>query len=155
MKIQDLGRSTVLAIFAFCSGASEWVSAKEAAPPTAGEADASLDFLLTSEAQRLLDADRFTFSKVPGVTVQVHADIPENRLTIDYGAGFLPSEQDHSTEEIVQYISNTVAAYAGQAGLDEVQVQVLYEGRPFEFYFPWPYPRHTPAAGRKPEWQAR
>lgn len=149
MKIDRFGRSAFLALLAFCSGACESVSAKEAAPATVAQADASLDFLLTREAQRLLDADRLKSSKAPSVTVQVRVDIAENRLVIDFGAGFLPAEQDHSTEEIVQYISNTLAAYAEQAGLHEVQVQVLYEGRPFEFYFPWPYDPERHAAATR------
>ncbi|WP_369350103.1 N-acetylmuramoyl-L-alanine amidase [Stenotrophomonas sp. JAG2] len=149
MKIDRFGRSAFFALLAFCGFASEWVAAKEAALPALAETDASLDSLLTREAQRLLDADRLRSSKTPSVTVRVKADIAENLLVIDFGAGFLPAEQDHSTEEIVQYISNTLAAYAGQAGLHEVQVQVLYEGKPFEFYFPWPYdPDHRAETAR-------
>lgn len=57
-------------------------------------------------------------------------------LGINFGPGFLPIEEEGSTEEIGQYIGNNLGAYAPQAGLEDVEVTILYEGKSLEHYFP-------------------
>lgn len=127
---------TVVAALAACSCVPHYASARERVPSSVDGSDAALDLLLTREAQRLLDADRIKRSQAANVTVSAQVDIERRKLSINFGPGFLPSEEDGSTEEIEQYIGNTLGVYADQAGLEDVEVTILYEGKPFEHYFP-------------------
>ncbi len=131
-----------LAVLVACTCLPSGASARQGSLSDAVDTDAALDLLLTREAQRLLDAHGIKARRPASVTVAVEVDIRKSVLTINFGRGFLSTEEDGSTEEVVQYIENTLGAYANRAGLDEVEVRILYEGKPFEHYFPG-----MPAAG--------
>lgn len=130
-----LRRATLGLLFAF-GCLPHWASARQGAPLNIVESDAALDLVLTREAQRLLDLDRMEKSKSSNVPVKARADIAGRRLIIDFGPGFLPAEDDSSTEQIEQEISASLRHYMERAVLEEVQVEVLYEGRSFNYYFP-------------------
>lgn len=151
MKTFRRWRWAALMLLVVGSGTSWATVAQQRSAGSVVESDTGLDLLLTREAQRILDADRLKRSKPPNVTVKARADIAGDRVIIDFGSGFLPAQDDSSTEEIEQYISNSLRVYAEKAGLHEVQVDVLYEGLPFEHYFPEPYSREGGGAADKNE----
>lgn len=79
------------------SGTSWATVAQQRSAESVVESDTGLGVLLTREAQRILDADRFKRSMPPNVTVKASADIAGDRVIIDFGPGFLPEEDDSST----------------------------------------------------------
>lgn len=100
------------------------------------ESDPALDLLLTREAQRILDAHQVRTSRSPHVVVNASVDLERQRLIIRFGPGMLPAEDDHSLEEIEQYIRSSLETYAMKSGVGEVQSEVLYEGKPYWEHFP-------------------
>lgn len=100
------------------------------------ETDPALDLLLTREAQRMLDAHQFRTSRSTQVVVNASVDLERQRLIIRFGPGMLPAEDDHSLEEIEQYIRSSLEFYALRSGAGEVQSEVLYEGKPYWEHFP-------------------
>lgn len=150
MKTYSHLRRVILALLVAVGCLPHWVSARQAAPVHAAQSDAALDLVLTREAQRLLDLDRMEKSQPSNVTVKARADIAGKRLIIDFGSGFLPAEDDSSTEQIEQEISASLRHYMERAVLEEVQVEVLYEGRSFNHYFPMPEQRDKKASATAP-----
>ncbi|WP_411850969.1 hypothetical protein ACLB90_19350 [Stenotrophomonas sp. LGBM10] len=130
-----------LALLVLCGCLSHGAAARQVGPSEGVGSDAALDLLLTREAQRLLDLDRMEQSLPTNVTVTARADIAGRRLIIDFGPGFLPAEDDGSTEEVVQDIRGSVRYYMERAVLEEVQVDILYEGLPLHRHFPSPRQR--------------
>lgn len=104
--------------------------------PSAAETDLALDLLLTRQAQKILDDHQLRKSRSTGISVGASVDIQQRKLVISFGAGILPSEDDHSLEELEQYIRNTLEAYTMQAGVGEVETVILYEGKPYWEHFP-------------------
>lgn len=117
MRTCPVPHLTFIAMLLACSCMPHSASGRESAPWSATKSDAALDLLLTREAQRLLDADRIKRSRAANVTVSAQVDIERKLLIINFGPGFLPINEDGSTEEIEQYISNTLGVYASEAGL--------------------------------------
>lgn len=105
-------------------------------PSTLGETDAALDLLLTRKAQEILDTHQLRESKPLGASVSASVDILQRKMVIRFGPGVLPLEDDHSLEEMEQYVRNTLEAYALQAGVGEVEIVMLYEGRLYWEHFP-------------------
>lgn len=124
------GLASALAFGAVC------LSASASDPPPPGENDAALDLLLTRRAQEILDVHRLRRSKPLGASVTASVDILQRKLVIRFGPGILPLEDDHSLEEMEQYLRNSLEAYALKAGVGEVEIVVLYEGRPYWEHFP-------------------
>ncbi|QGL63626.1 N-acetylmuramoyl-L-alanine amidase [Stenotrophomonas maltophilia] len=104
--------------------------------PLAADTDAALDLLLTRQAQKILDDHQLSKSRSTGVSVSASVDIRQKKLVISFGAGILPLEDDHSLEQVEQYIRNTLEAYAMQAGMADVETLILYEGKPYWEHFP-------------------
>ena len=117
-----------------CSAFLPQTSARSLSPPV--EADAALDLLLTRQAQAILDKHQLRNSRSTSVQVSASVDVLRNRLVIDFGPGILPQEDDHSLQEVEQYIRNTLEAYALKAGMEEVETVILYEGVPYSHHFP-------------------
>lgn len=134
MDIKRALRSSWLASILACSAVCLCASASN--PPPLGETDAALDLLLTRKAQEILDTHRLRESKPLGASVSASVDISQRRMVIRFGPGVLPLEDDHSLEEMEQYVRNTLEAYALQAGVGEVEIVVLYEGRLYWEHFP-------------------
>nr|WP_312964386.1 N-acetylmuramoyl-L-alanine amidase [Stenotrophomonas indicatrix] len=104
--------------------------------PPAADTDVALDLLLTRQAQKILDDHQLRRSRSTGISVGASVDIQQRKLVISFGAGILPSEDDHSLEELEQHIRNTLEAYTTQAGVGEVETVILYEGKPYWEHFP-------------------
>ncbi|AWH46508.1 N-acetylmuramoyl-L-alanine amidase [Stenotrophomonas sp. ZAC14A_NAIMI4_1] len=134
METKRALRNSWLASILACSAACLCASASN--PPPLGETDAALDLLLTRKAQEILDTHRLRESKPLGASVSASVDISQRKMVIRFGPGVLPLEDDHSLEEMEQYVRNTLEAYALQAGVGEVEIVVLYEGRLYWEHFP-------------------
>lgn len=134
MDIKRAFRSGGLASVLACSVACLCASASH--PPPLGETDPALDLLLTRKAQEILDVHRLRESKPLGASVTASVDISQRKMVIRFGPGILPLEDDHSLEEMEQYVRNTLEGYVLQAGVGEVEIVVLYEGRLYWEHFP-------------------
>ncbi|WP_325166996.1 N-acetylmuramoyl-L-alanine amidase [Stenotrophomonas sp. S39] len=124
------GLASILAFNVVCPCASA------SNPPPLGDTDAALDLLLTRKAQEILNGYRLRESKSLGATVSASVDISQRRMVIRFGPGILPMEDDHSLEEMEQYLRNTLEGYVLQAGVGEVEIVVLYEGKLYWEHFP-------------------
>ncbi|WP_312252396.1 N-acetylmuramoyl-L-alanine amidase [Stenotrophomonas sp.] len=99
-------------------------------------ADTALDLLLTREAQDILNRHQLRARRPLSASVDASVDIQQRKLSIRFGPGVLPMQDDHSLEEMEQRIRNTLEARALQAGVGEVETEVLYEGKLYWEHFP-------------------
>lgn len=137
--MNGMRRSFLIASIALtsCCGFLPQTSARPLTGPI--ETDAALDLLLTRQAQAILNRHQLRNSGSTEVSVNASVDLKRNRLVIEFGPGILPEEDDHSLEEVEQYIRNTLEAYALKVGMEEIETVILYEGKPYSHHFP----RHT------------
>ena len=134
MEVSKQVRHAALAVLLASNGF--WLPVSAHSFASSAVTDPALDLLLTREAQRLLDNHLFDNARQANITVRASVDVVQGRLLIEFGPGILPAEDDHSVEEIEQFIRNTLEEYAQQAGVRELDTQILYEGKPYLEHFP-------------------
>lgn len=122
---------TVVGLAAAFSGFSTW-----AVSPIAR--DVELDAIMQKAGQQYVDNFRRSRGHSTQVTVRSWADLEGSLIYIDLGPGALPAQDDGSNEQLEQEVGGLLLHYAYLAGMPQhTQVRVLYQGRPYESYFPY------------------
>lgn len=99
--------------------------------------DAALDAVLQREAQQYMDTFRRRRGNSTDVTIRSWADLEDSLIYMDLGAGALPEQDDGSNEQLEQELGSLLLHYAYLAGMPpHTQIRALYQGRPYNFYFP-------------------
>lgn len=100
--------------------------------------DAALDAVLQREAQQYMDTFRRRRGSSTDVTIRSWADLEDSLIYMDLGAGALPEQDDGSNEQLEQELGSLLLHYAYLAGMPpHTQIRAMYQGQPYNFYFPY------------------
>lgn len=101
--------------------------------------DAKLDAMLQKEAQDYVDNFVRAHPEQGSVriTVRSWADLEAAVVYADFGPGAL-TDVDVSNERLEQELGSTLLHYARNSGMPrETEFRALYQGQPYNFYFPY------------------
>ncbi|WP_312681881.1 N-acetylmuramoyl-L-alanine amidase family protein [Stenotrophomonas chelatiphaga] len=132
-----LGAMSALGCFSAWAGAS---SAR----------DAKLDEMLQKEAQDYVDNFVRAHPEEGGfnITVRSWADLEAGIVYADFGPGAL-TDEDLSNERLEQELGSTLLHYARNSGMPrETQFRALYQGKPYDHYFPYVPAKWGPGLSR-------
>ncbi|MBN4956944.1 hypothetical protein JY411_00695 [Stenotrophomonas maltophilia] len=70
------------------------------------------------------------------VTVSVVVDPQKRRMVVDFGPGYLPGNDQNYGELFLIPLAADLRHYSDQAGLEILDVEFLFQGKPMEAHFP-------------------
>lgn len=88
------------------------------------------------------------------VTVSVVVDPQKRRMVVDFGPGYLPGNDQNYGELFLIPLAADLRHYSDQAGLDILDVEFLFQGKPMEAHFPEDHPAPKAAKSRSAHTQA-
>lgn len=88
------------------------------------------------------------------VTVSVVVDPQGRRMVVDFGPGYLPGNDQNFGELFLVPLAADIWHYSNQAGLDILDVEFLFQGKPMEAHFPEDHPAPRAARSRSAHTQA-
>ncbi|WP_401732780.1 N-acetylmuramoyl-L-alanine amidase family protein [Stenotrophomonas muris] len=88
------------------------------------------------------------------VTVSVVVDPQGRRMVVDFGPGYLPGNDQNFGELFLVPLAADLRHYSDQAGLDILDVEFLFQGKPMEAHFPEDHPAPRAARSRSAHTQA-
>lgn len=88
------------------------------------------------------------------VTVSVVVDPQGRRMVVDFGPGYLPGNDQNFGELFLVPLAADIRHYSNQAGLDILDVEFLFQGKPMEAHFPEDHPAPRAARSRSAHTQA-
>jgi hypothetical protein len=88
------------------------------------------------------------------VTVGVAVDPQKRRMVVDFGPGYLPGDEQNYGELFLIPLAADLRHYSDQAGLEILDVEFLFQGKPIEAHFPEDRPMPRAAKSRSAHTQA-
>ncbi|MET3151737.1 UNVERIFIED_ORG: hypothetical protein ABIC77_002990 [Stenotrophomonas geniculata] len=88
------------------------------------------------------------------VTVSVAVDPQKRRMVVDFGPGYLPGDEQNYGELFLIPLAADLRHYSDQAGLEILDVEFLFQGKPIEAHFPEDHPMPRAAKSRSAHTQA-
>ncbi|MFB5206497.1 N-acetylmuramoyl-L-alanine amidase [Stenotrophomonas sp. 3diitr2024] len=88
------------------------------------------------------------------VTVSVVVDPQKRRMVVDFGPGYLPGNDQNYGELFLIPLAADLRHYSDQAGLEILDVEFLFQGKPMEAHFPEDHPAPKAAKSRSAHTQA-
>ncbi|QBR44537.1 N-acetylmuramoyl-L-alanine amidase [Stenotrophomonas indicatrix] len=88
------------------------------------------------------------------VTVSVAVDPQKRRMVVDFGPGYLPGDEQNYGELFLIPLAADLRHYSDQAGLEILDVEFLFQGKPIEAHFPEDRPMPRAAKSRSAHTQA-
>jgi len=82
------------------------------------------------------------------VTVNVAVDPQKRRMVVDFGPGYLPGDEQNYGELFLIPLAADLRHYSDQAGLEILDVEFLFQGKPIEAHFPEDRPMPRAAKSR-------
>lgn len=82
------------------------------------------------------------------VTVSVAVDPQKRRMVVDFGPGYLPGDEQNYGELFLIPLAADLRHYSDQAGLEILDVEFLFQGKPIEAHFPEDHPLPRTAKSR-------
>ncbi|QII29066.1 N-acetylmuramoyl-L-alanine amidase [Stenotrophomonas maltophilia] len=82
------------------------------------------------------------------VTVSVAVDPQKRRMVVDFGPGYLPGDEQNYGELFLIPLAAGLRHYSDQAGLEILDVEFLFQGKPIEAHFPEDHPLPSAAKSR-------
>lgn len=130
---------------AFSSPASDGVSDLQTAEAVDPSIYAEVAALLQREVGAQLTRHLQGQGRLRQVTVSVVVNPQKRRMIVDFGPGYLPGNDQNYGELFLIPLAGDLRRYADQAGLEILDVQFLFQGRPMEAHFPEDHPApHAP-----------
>ncbi|MBN7839611.1 N-acetylmuramoyl-L-alanine amidase [Stenotrophomonas maltophilia] len=88
------------------------------------------------------------------VTVSVVVVPQKRRMVVEFGPGYLPGNEQNYGELFLIPLAADLRHYSNQAGLDILDVEFLFQGKPIEAHFPEDHPAPRAAKSRSVHTQA-
>lgn len=82
------------------------------------------------------------------VTVSVAVDPQKRRMVVDFGPGYLPGDEQNYGELFLIPLAADLRHYSDQAGLEILDVEFLFQGKPIDAHFPEDRPMPRAAKSR-------
>lgn len=123
-------------------------SSSTATAPTTDAGWASLEAILSDEAQNVLETMPLLEGQKAHGRVRVRLDPARNEYTLLFPRDYLAEGNGGSLEDIVSMVGNAVVEAAAPA-VKLYGQKTLYDGRPLEYYFPEDFAQ--PSEARKPD----
>ncbi len=139
---------------AFSSPASDVVSDPQPAEAVDAGVYAEVAALLQREVGSQLARHLQDQGRLRQVTVSVVVDPQKRRMIVDFGPGYLPGNDQNYGELFLIPLAGDLRRYADQAGLEILDVQFLFQGRPMEAHFPEDHPSPRAPKSRSTHTQA-
>ncbi|WP_164276381.1 N-acetylmuramoyl-L-alanine amidase [Stenotrophomonas sp. B1-1] len=139
---------------AFSSPASDGVSDLQTAEAVDPGIYAEVAALLQREVGAQLTRHLQDQGRLRQVTVSVVVNPHKRRMIVDFGPGYLPGNDQNYGELFLIPLAGDLRRYADQAGLEILDVQFLFQGRPMEAHFPEDHPAPRAPKSRSTHTQA-
>lgn len=88
------------------------------------------------------------------VTASVVVDPQRRRMVVDFGPGYLPGNDQNYGELFLIPLAADLRHYSDQAGLEILDVEFLFQGKPMEAHFPDDHPAPRATKSRSAHMQA-
>lgn len=115
---------------------------------------AELVALLEREISAQLTRHLQEKGRLSQVTVSVAVDPQKRRMAVDFGPGYLPGNDQNFGELFLIPLAADLRHYSNQAGLEILDVEFLFQGKPMEAHFPEDHPAPRAARSRSAHTQA-
>nr|WP_313227691.1 N-acetylmuramoyl-L-alanine amidase [Stenotrophomonas pavanii] len=134
------------------SGAESSKTAERAAedPGDYAELVALLEHEISAKLTRHLQEK----GRLRQVTVSVVVVPQKRRMVVEFGPGYLPGNEQNYGELFLIPLAADLRHYSNQAGLDILDVEFLFQGKPIEAHFPEDHPAPRAAKSRSVHTQA-
>lgn len=111
-------------------------------------AHAELVALLEREIAAQLTRHLQEEGRLRQVSVSVVVDPKKRRMVVDFGPGYLPGKEQSYGELFLIPLAGDLRHYSEQAGLEILDVEFFFQGKPMEAHFPDDYPAPGVATSR-------
>lgn len=115
---------------------------------------AELVALLEGEISAQLTRHLQEKGRLRQVLVSVAVDQQKRRMVVNFGPGYLPGNDQNYGELFLIPLAADLRHYSDQAGLEILDVEFLFQGKPMEAHFPEDHPAPKAAKSRSAQTQA-